>query len=52
MMIKLYDTVLLKDGYKGSVVDRMGDDYIVDVDVGGDSDTRLVHPADIVSVIE
>lgn len=51
MTIKLYNTVLLKDGRKGCVVDRMGNDYVVDVDIGGDFDTRLVSPSDIVSVI-
>lgn len=52
MTIELYDTVLLKDGRKGSVVDRIGDDYVVDVDTGGDFEkerkyfqvrTRLWH---------
>lgn len=51
MTIKLYDTVLLKDGRKGTVVDRMGNDYIVDVNIGGDFDTRLVSLSDIVNVI-
>ena len=50
MTIKLYDTVLLKDGRKGTVVDRMGNDYIVDVNIGGDFDTRLVSLSDIVNV--
>ena len=50
-MIKLYDTVLLKDGRTGSVVDLMGDDYVVDVDVGGDYETKLISPSEIVCVI-
>ncbi len=50
-MIKLYDTVLLKDGRTGSVVDVMGDDYVVDVDIGGDYDTKLISPSEIVCVI-
>ena len=33
MTIKLYDTVLLKDGRKASIVERMGDDYVVYIDV-------------------
>lgn len=51
MAIKLYDTVLLKDGRKGAIVDFLGNDYIVDVDIDGGIDTRLVSPSDIVSVI-
>lgn len=52
MTIKLYDTVLLKDGRKGSVVDRMGDDYVVDVDIGGDFETKLISPSEIVRIID
>lgn len=49
--IELYDTVLLKDGRKGSVVDRIGDDYVVDVDTGGDFETKLISPSEIVRII-
>lgn len=47
MTIELYDTVLLKDGRKGSVVDRIGDDYVVDVDTGGDFETKLISPSEL-----
>lgn len=52
MRIRLYDTVVLKDGHKGSVVDRLGDDYVEDVDIGGEYETVLISQSDIVAVIE
>jgi len=52
MIIKLYDTVLLKDGRKGSVVDLIGDDYVVDIDIGGDYITELISSSEIENVID
>ena len=52
MMIKLYDTVLLKDGRKASIVERMGDDYVVDIDVDGDYETKLISSSEIAKVLE
>lgn len=52
MTIKLYDTVLLKDGRKASVVERLGDDFVVDIDIGGDYETKLISPSEIAKVLE
>ena len=52
MKIELYDVVLLKDGRRASVVERLGEDYVVDIDMGGDYDTRLIPLSEIVKVLE
>ena len=45
----LYDNVLLKDGRKATIVEFLGDDYVVDMDLGGDYDTDLIKKSEIKS---
>lgn len=49
--VKLYDNVLLKDGRKASVVEIFDDTYIVDIDIGGDYDTRSIDKSDVIKVL-
>ncbi len=49
--VKLYDNVLLRDGSKASVIEVFDDSYIVDIDVGGDYDTRTINKTDVVKVL-
>lgn len=48
MEIKQFDEVLLKDGRKGTVVDQMGPDYVVDIgETEEDFDTIIAKPEEI-----
>ena len=54
-IIQQFDTVLLKDGRRASVVEVYGDQEVFDVDVGAspkDWDTITVQRNDIVDVLE
>lgn len=48
----LYDYVLLKDGHKAVIVEFLGNDYVVDIDLGGDYDTDLVKKTDIQAKVD
>lgn len=49
--VKLYDDVLLKDGRRASIVEIFSDSYIVDIDIGGDYDTRTIDKSEVVKVL-
>lgn len=49
--VKLYDNVLLKDGRKASVVEIFDDTYIVDIDIGGDYETKSISKSDVAGVL-
>ena len=54
MTIELYETILLKDGRKASIVEILGDHdlYIADVENGVDYDTITITPEQIKRVIQ
>lgn len=47
--IKQYDNVILKDGRKASIVEILGDkeEFIADIDIGGDYETETIYPDEI-----
>lgn len=49
--VKLYDRVMLKDGKTADIVEIFDDSYIVDVDLGGDYDTRCIKKSDVLKVL-
>ena len=49
--VRQYDEVLLKDGRKASVVEILNDSYIVDIDIGGDYETRTIDKSEVVKVL-
>ena len=53
MRAELYDNVKLEDGRNASVVEVLGDheEYIVDVDLGGDYDTITIKPEQIINIV-
>ena len=50
--IKMFDHVLLKDGRRASIVEIFDDEYIVDVDLGGDYDTISISKSEIAKVLQ
>lgn len=50
MKYKKYTKVVLADGRTATVVEYLGDDYVVDVDLGDDYDTILVKDEEIKGV--
>ena len=54
MKIKQYDRVLLKEGNKASIVERLEENktFIVDIDRNGDTDTELIEVREIVGSID
>ena len=51
MKIEIFDNVLLKDGRKASVVDHLGDKYVVDIEIDGDFETILISSSEIVEIL-
>ena len=50
MKYKKYTKVVLADGRTATVVEYLGDDYVVDVDLSDDYDTILVKDEEIKGV--
>ena len=51
MKFELYDTVMLKDGRQGTIVDVLGNDFVVDIVTDGDYDTALIPLSEIIQKI-
>lgn len=49
--IELYDDVLLKNGKQASIVEILGDSYIVDIRIDKDYDTQMIDKTDVLKVL-
>ena len=54
MDIKLYDRVLLKNGYQAIIVEIFADgkDFLADIDYEDDTYTEVISISDILCIIE
>lgn len=49
--IELYDEVLLENGKQASVVEILGDSFVVDIKLDDDFETHLIDKNEITKVI-
>lgn len=49
--IELYDEVLLKNGKQASVVEFLGESFVVDIEADDDFETQLIEKDEILKVI-